>query len=306
MTGRSGDPLGSPSLVATVDPVGQVTAPLIVPSDDGAVWVFWLGECPDRCRLKGRRFGRNGTPVGEMKAFTPPGRAAYSGRLAGCALPGSDVVVAWDDTGDESGNLRLALLRLDGEGQVVARNRLTGGDPSSSDRMPIVEATPGGCVVAWHRTWPRSNVPTTVLVQRLGEDLSASGPPVDLHKLRPEAYGFSWPVIASRGHDLLVAWRETPDPGAAADLVVGRLSADGSWIGEPQRVARSLPIDWPRLWLEPMSGDRWALLWRQPPDDAELPNPWLRRLIVPWQGGFWNTDPESAVQKATRGGDPEP
>jgi|GEM_PF-2521076 len=302
VTDQNGDPLGPPSLVATVDPVGPVTDPLVVPSDDGTFWVFWLGGYPDRCRLRGRRFGRDGAPAGEMTDLTLPKAGGSWTRLAGCALSGGDVVVAWEDDGDESGDRRIALLRLDRGGEVVARHRLSGGDPSASDRMPVVKATAGGSVLAWLRTWPRSNVPTTVLVQRLSEDLSPAGPRLDLHDLRPEAFAFRFPAIAPKGRDLLVAWRESPHRGALDDLMVGRLASDGSWIGEPRRVVRWLQNNAPRLWLEPSSGDRWSLLWRQPPDEAELPHPWLRRLIVPWQDGFWNTGPGRAVPDPTPGG----
>ncbi len=306
-TDRAGKRLGAPSLVAPDDLLAP-TAPLVVSAGDESFWVFWLRGCPDRCRLMGRRYSWNITPIGESIALTAPGNAAFQTRPAVCALPGGDVVVAWEhvEEQDRGSVRRIALLRLDEEGKVVARTSLPNRDPSASDRAPVMAATADGCVVAWQRTWPRSNVPPTVLVQRLGKDLSASGPPIDLHDLRPEAYAIGSPAIAPRGRDLLVAWRETPARGALADLVVGRLSTDGAWIGEPFRVARSLPHDWPRIWLKPTSGDRWALFWRQPPDDAELPHPWLRRLLVPWQGELWNTGAAKGVSEAAPGDDTVP
>lgn len=241
---ENGVPVGAAFTInatGTAD-VGYQYRPEIAPMADGGFVVTYHASIPNayNANAYGRRFDRNGTPVGPE--FVIAASPVNDWRAATRGLVDGGFIVVWD-TVDSAGANRLYYRRYDANGTLVQSDTPVGEAPGGTGQSfaQVASMADGGFVITWMSYQNgTSNSNADVYAQRF----AANGMPVEAPRLiagglaaqnEPRiaatadgGYTVSWYSNQNGGLDIMAQRFATPAQQAVvAERVSGELTNRG-------------------------------------------------------------------------------
>ncbi|WP_249116645.1 hypothetical protein [Ciceribacter sp. L1K23] len=239
---------------------------------DGGWLVTWMSENDVASDIYMQRFGADGAAIGgEVQVTSSP--TVYEEDPDVTALSDGGWVVAWKQYADQTSPPNAYQQRFDADGVAVGGAVRTGTSTGASElSVSLAALSDGGWVATW---FGYDGNDEFICQQRFAADGSASGAETRLGVTASSEVSFPRVAALSDG-GWVVAWTFENEDTGHYDICQLRFAADGTVVGQIQRVNTSSTDVQSQSFVTGLSDGGWVVTWRS--DDGDGDNIYQQRF----------------------------